>query len=205
MNADNPATPQARRARRFLLLLVALFAGPLVLAAVLVVSWRPEPGAQHGELLNPAQPLDSFQGQGDAGPVTLDSLRGHWWMVYPLADGACDARCEDALYYMHQIRVALGKDMDRVRNLALVAETAGAPSGLQSYEPLDLVRMAAGDVTGFGDAYPQPKPVGEAIYLVDPLGNLVLRYDVPVRSGDPQAGQGILKDLRRLLKYSKIG
>jgi len=37
------------------------------------------------------------------------------------------------------------------------------------------------------------------IYLVDPLGNLLMRYPTTVKPG------GMLKDLKRLLRLSKIG
>jgi hypothetical protein len=39
---------------------------------------------------------------------------------------------------------------------------------------------------------------GQAIFIVDPLGNVMMRYAAP-----PDM-RGILKDLERLLKYSWI-
>jgi len=46
---------------------------------------------------------------------------------------------------------------------------------------------------------PAARSPADHIYVIDPLGNLVLRY---ARDADPA---GIIKDLARLLKISRIG
>jgi hypothetical protein len=46
--------------------------------------------------------------------------------------------------------------------------------------------------------FPAPHAAADHIYLVDPLGNLMMRYP---RDADPRR---MVKDLARLLKHSKV-
>ena len=76
-------------------------AAPLVLGTVAyLLRWSPGAPSNYGELLPPA-------------PVPgLEPLRGKWVLVMFDA-AACDARCEQKLYFMRQVRRAQGKDMSR--------------------------------------------------------------------------------------------
>lgn len=58
VSVNPPSSPASWRQRWFLLLIIACFALPLVTAWLLVDRWRPAGSVQHGELLNPAHPLD---------------------------------------------------------------------------------------------------------------------------------------------------
>src|SRR6185503_13739144 len=111
-------------------------------------------------------------------------------------DGAaCDAYCEKKLYFMRQVRRTQGKEMERVERLWAVTD-GGKP------RPEVVAAIEGTRVFHLGDS-PSLKefpgnPV-EHIYLVDPLGNLMLRFP---RDPDPSR---MVKDLQRLLKYSRVG
>lgn len=51
----------------------------------------------------------------------------------------------------------------------------------------------------FAEQFPAPQSPSDHIYIVDPLGNLMLRFPA-----DPDP-KGIMKDMKQLLKASQIG
>jgi len=143
--------------------------------------WDVGSSSNYGELL-PPRPL--------AGPP-FEKLRGKWLLV--MVDAArCDARCERKLYYLRQLRRAQGKDMDRVERLWLVSDDAKPRAELlQAIEGTRVER--APELDAFAGA------PADHLYLVDPFGNLMLRWP---RDGDPSR---MLKDLQRLMKVAASG
>ena len=164
-----------------LALLVAACAAPFVLGWLAYeYRWVSGRTSNYGELLKP-RPVDG----------ALAPLRGKWVLV--TADGAaCSAACERKLYIVRQVRKAQGKEMDRIDRLWLL--TDGGKPRAELVAALDGGHVAAADARLLGAL---PNVVD--IYLVDPLGNLMMRF--PAKA-DPQK---MIKDLQRLLKYSSFG
>jgi hypothetical protein len=165
--------------RNKLLWVAVVCAAPLVLGtAAYLLRWSPGTPSNYGELLKPT-------------PVAgLEPLRGKWVLVMFDA-GACDAYCEKKLYYMRQVRRAQGKDMDRVERLWVIADRAKPRAEiLPGIEGTRFAVFAAKEFPG--------NPV-EHVYLVDPQGNLMMRFP---RDPDPSR---MIKDLQRLLRYSRAG
>jgi cytochrome oxidase Cu insertion factor (SCO1/SenC/PrrC family) len=190
------------RNRVFLLFLIALFIVPLLLAWSLVGYWQPGSTVNHGELLTPAQPIPHLQmQQADGRLLNKAYLQGHWTLTY--VDSVCEKPCRQALYKIRQVRLALGKDMYRAQILFMM--TKKPDSRLLNWLSQEHIVLTAGMADArtlhfFTQAFPDGiAAVGEWIYLIDPLGNLLMRYDVETNP------KGILEDLERLLKYSKIG
>ncbi len=185
--------------RLYLLFIVACFIVPLAAAGWLAGHWTPGHTVQHGELLHPARPLDFHW-------IALDghstALRGHWTLLYTGSARGCDARCHTALYDLRQVRLALGKEMSRVETVLLLD---GSPdAALRQWLAHEHATMTVGWADPGGqtpllEAFADADPTGGWIYLIDPLGNLLMRYPVTVEP------RGILKDLQRLLKWSRIG
>ena len=203
ISINSSSLPAIWRQRLFLLFVIACFVVPLATAWLLIGHWRPESSAQHGELLNPARPLPDLRFDSvDGHPLDGAGLRGRWVMAYVGSAAECDARCRTGLYDMRQVRLALGKDMERVKTVLLLD---GMPeTGLRQWLATEHAAMtvgAADDSTrnALIQAFGQPGRAGEWIYLLDPLGNLLMRYPVDTEP------RGLLKDLQRLLKWSKIG
>ena len=210
---NTPARALRARALRTLAGLAALFLLPLGLAffAYYGSGWRPAGRVNHGVLISPARPLP---------PVTLPRVslqlatgapeplgaaathgtpfRGHWSLVY-VGNGACDSACRQALYVMRQTRLALNHDMTRVQRLFLESGDCSACERLARADPgLDV--LDAGGAAGAALLREFPAPGREhSLFVVDPLGNLMMSYDV---RGDPH---GLLEDLKKLLKLSHIG
>ncbi|HEU0223902.1 MAG TPA: hypothetical protein VFR29_00540 [Steroidobacteraceae bacterium] len=182
-------TRERGRGHRQLLLVALLFLVPLGAAMWLYFSsgWRPAPGAQHGELIDPPRTLPST------------ALRGSWSLVL-LLTGPCDAACVASLEEMGRARLALDKDIPRVRRVLLHDGGCCAPGIAVLTEPDVLVLAAAGaDGESLRAPFPPAPDGGRRIYIVDPHGNLVMSYP------STGSGRGLLKDLERLLRLSRIG
>ncbi len=186
--------------RRQLLLLASLFLVPVLAATLLYLSaaWRPTTGAQHGLLLDPPRPLPEAPlvlPDGSAAPDPL--LRGRWSLVY-VGAGACDAACTTALVDMRQVRLALDKDAARVQRVFLYSGDCCGPAAAPESQP-GLLRVTAGAEQPLLAAFAAPPAGSGRIHVVDPLGNLLMSYP----PGTPP--RGILEDLERLLRLSRIG
>lgn len=200
--------PGQWRGRFMLLLLASLFFGPLLLASVWyghADRWPlPEQRANHGQLISPPQPLAGLQLQDLQGrPLAGDSFQGRWSLVYPGLP-TCDAECENLIYQTRQVRTALGKDTERVQRVYLLAEVPRDPARLEALRGLhpDLllaVLASPETVAQFPEADAEAPWSGQQLYVVDPLGNLMMRYDAT------QEPKDILADLKRLLRLSHIG
>jgi hypothetical protein len=162
--------------RNKLLWVLIVCAAPLVLGtAAYLFGWSPGGASNYGELLAP-KPVSGFE-----------ALRGKWVLV-AFDAAACDPYCEKKLYFMRQVRRAQGKEMDRVERLWVV--TDGGKPRAELLAAIEGTRIEKNQDKGF------PGKAVDHIYLVDPLGNLMMRFP---RDPDPSK---MLKDLQRLLKYS---
>lgn len=196
-----------KRGRRQFLALAALFFVPLAVAFWLYygpTGWRPVGGSNQGDLLEPARPLPSMAlPTPDGGATDPGLLRGRWTWLY-VGDGLCDDRCRKALYLTRQSRIALSKDMDRVQRVFLVTDRCCDRAFLAQEHP-DLVVALVGTAEAAALLEPFPVydgvPVGSAgrVYLVDPLGNLVMSYSAAAPD------KALLSDLKKLLRLSHIG
>jgi hypothetical protein len=200
-------TPASRRRSRAQLLgLAALFLVPVAISFWLYygTGWRPAGRTQHGELVSPARPLPALAlPKPDGTTTTADFLRGKWSLVY-VGDGGCGQACQATLHDSRQVRLALDKDTTRVQRVFLYGGSCCAPGWLEREHP-DLIAasVAGADAQPLLDMFrlgPGGDPMTEGrLYVVDPLGNLMMSY------GQGAAPKGVLKDLERLLKLSHIG
>ncbi|MGY3258810.1 hypothetical protein [Pseudomonas chlororaphis] len=193
MNPPNISEAQVphnrRRGRWQLLLIVAMVIGPMILATGMykLQFWVPESRSYHGELIG------NGQSRADIG-VQADETR---WQILVTAPRDCAVDCQQLVYLARQIQISLGRDASRASHALAAAQPLDTDyqaklqreyPQLQRY-PLDLPTFTKG-------ASDQGAPL---LWIVDPHGNLVLRYDARVK------GKDLLNDLRHLLKLSNIG
>jgi hypothetical protein len=199
-------TAAALRARnlRTLAVLAGLFLLPLALAFFTYYgsSWRPTRAVNHGTLISPVRPLPALSlPQVLPAPAAAEApalFRDQWSLVY-LGSGACAADCREALLVMRAARLALNADMSRVAPVFLVTGACCAREFLAREHPglrvLDAQDAAAEPLLrAFG-----AEDRAHALFVVDPLGNLMMRYDAR------QNSRGLLEDLQKLLRLSHIG
>jgi hypothetical protein len=102
------------------------------------------------------------------------------------------------------VRIALNKDIDRVQRLLVLTDT----DRLETLRPLlereyPQMMTATGTDPALSTFTRQFLESGygrdDWVFLIDPLGNLMMGFPPDL---DPR---GMLRDLKKLLKYSQIG
>ena len=205
-NVSRPDDRRTRRSRTQLVLIFALFLLPPVSAWV---AWKylgeQGVGRDH-QCRNPgfsgAAAATGRARPADGTALAEEELRGRWTYVL-FAPGDCDERCQQQLYLTRQIRLAMSKDIPRVQRLLVLAQQPAAEleSRLADEQP-DLRWVVRGEQADpllqqfRGDGF---CPTGEQYFLVDPLGNLMMYYNLEVPA------KGMMRDLQKLLKISQIG
>ena len=184
------------RGRLSLLLIAATAAAPVIAAYILFHFWRPSSFTNYGQLLPPASIADVSIGQADGREFRLDALKGKWVLLM-VDSGTCDGFCRQKLYKMRQVRLTQGKDMERIERAWLIDDEA-RPSGELAAE-YGGTRIVSARGSPLLSRLPADISVRDHIYVVDPLGNLMMRYP---RDADPNR---MKKDVTRLLKVSGVG
>ena len=198
-------TEQARKNSKNKAIVIGLFLLfflPILISWFLVFFTDYTPGGggtQHGILINPLRQLQDLELMD---PIVnrTSSLHGYWNMV-SVIDGDCDDTCINDLYRMRQIRLATGNEADRVQRVvyfsdALTASRAGELfngfSGqlLLPAENITADQLALFNVDGIDRQH--------SIYLIDPAGYIMMNYPAGTEPS------GIIKDMKRLLRISKL-
>lgn len=201
MQASNTTPPSPPKKSNWILFLVlAVCAAPMVLSYLTYYVIKPEGRTNYGDLIDPrAHPIPDLGSTAvDGKPATLDDFKGKWILLQVNA-GQCDKACEDKLYYMRQLRLTQGKEMERVERVWLITDAAALDTALmKKYDGTRLLRVDAKKLAAWlpVDAGTQ---ASDHLYMIDPLGNLMMRFPK-----DPDANK-IKKDITRLLKASGIG
>jgi hypothetical protein len=192
-DTSKPSIPPEARAkgRRTLLLLALVVITPVIASYSAYYFFPREQRTNYGELL--ATPAPALTGtRADGQPFALTQLKGKWVLAAG-APGACDASCVGALHATRQARTIQGREMERVQRVWLVTDdVVPEPALLAQHPDLMVVHVPRSAAAAL--------PVGaDRIYLIDPLGNLVLAFPA-----DPDIRK-VAKDIERVLKASRIG
>ena len=181
------------------LVIVALFALPIIASYLTYFVWPPKGGVKnYGALIKPETLPESLTltALESGAPTPLQTLRGKWLLVQVDA-ASCPPACEKKLYAMRQVRLMQGREQDRVLRLWLVEDgrTPAAPL-LQKYEGSLLFTDPSRSLIAKLARYFDPQ---QSIYLIDPRGNLMMRWPAEVDI------KRMHKDIERLLKASQMG
>lgn len=200
------ATAQTRPNRLPLIGLFALFAAPLAVAFWLYygTDWRPGQTTNHGELVSPVRTLPALPFAQPAARADVEKLFAGKWSLVVVADGNCDDACRNSLVYARQTFIGMGRLTARMQRVLLATGQCCDRGYLdKEHAGLQVVDLTGGDALGGGrdtllGAFPADRR-SEQIFVVDPLGNLMMRYDTRL---DPK---GLRQDLQKLLDLSHIG
>jgi hypothetical protein len=197
---ESKPSDSGKRSNRMLFIVLAVCAAPLILSYLSYYVIKPEGRTNYGDLIDPrAYPIPELGLQQlDGKPASLEQFAGKW-ILLQVDQAACAKPCADKLYYMRQLRLTQGKEMDRIERVWLVTDGAPLDTALmKQYDGTHLLRVDPKKLAAW-------LPVSEGtqaadhLYMIDPLGNLMMRFPK-----DPDANK-IKKDITRLLKASRIG
>jgi hypothetical protein len=198
-----PVPGQAQLQRRVsgrlkMLIVMLMCAAPVIASYFTYYVVRPEGRRNYGELIQPARTLPDVTGVAlDGTAVNLRSLKGQWLLV-SVAGGACGAACEKNIYLQRQLRESLGREKDRLDRVWLVTDDAPIAPDLQTQveaKALDAyaLRVPLASVAQWLEPT-AGQQLSEHLYLVDPVGNWMLRFPANIDAAKAK------RDMDRLLR-----
>jgi hypothetical protein len=191
---------QDHRQRRLLIGVALIFFAPLGLAFYLYYghgTWHPGARVNAGDLIQPALPLPSLAlPRLDSGATDPNFLKGKWTFLH-VVSGPCAEACRRRLYDTRQVRLALDRDMNRVQRVFIADSDCCDAQFLHQQHP-DLMTIRA-DAAAAPLLALLPGRDAPRVYLIDPLGNLMMSYAANAKP------KGMLEDMKRLLRLSSIG
>jgi len=196
VSSEQSADDSRRRSRRLALVILALCAAPFIAAWLAYFLWPPQSRVNYGDLIEVRPLADPVLRGIDAKPFRLSQFRGKW-ILLQLDSGDCREDCRKKLVYMRQVRLALGKDAERLERVWLLTDGSVPDAALLREFQGTFVAHAAG--SALLSEFPAAQDASGHIYVVDPLGNLMLRFPA-----DPDPRR-MLKDMTRLLSVSRVG
>lgn len=205
-----PSPELARKNRRLLLILLASFVVPFLIGDLAYrMEWYKGAQVNKGQLMDPPASFADFQARDERG-TRLDSgfAKKSWWLLY-VVPPQCEAACRNRLFQMRQVRRALGKEAERVKQvLVMSASSTPAVEALLQEEFSGFMRVHA-EAENLDSALKgvtaQASRAGQ-LYIMDPMGWIMLAYAAePDEKASVVKAEEILQDLRKLLKASRIG
>lgn len=190
--------------RLALVIIASLFILPLALAWLMysgVIDYDPVETRNLGELVEPPVPVSfetlEWYGPENSGDRTLE---GHWVILYALPETCADPCLEQATS-LRQVHRAAGRNQSRLRLLLLGETMPDIDSRLEMISgdflrATDRERSLVPELERIASS--QGAGVKGSVYLIDPLGNIMLFYAAGFDPND------LKKDLKRLLTWSKL-
>lgn len=194
------AAPPSRPGSQWKLLAIVLICSlPVLISYYAYFVVRPEGRAAYGELITPARPVPEATGTDLEGlSMPLSALKKQWLLVV-VAGGNCPESCSRELYLQRQLREMLGKDKARVDRVWLINDDAPVPQELRRHLGDTTVRRVSPAVLEAWFGAPSTQALTDHFYVVDPLGNAMMRMATNM---DAAAAAKARRDLDRLLRAS---
>jgi len=183
---------QRRKGRMTFIFIALLFFGPFVLAALAFrLNWVPNSDqVNRGALVQSERPLSekAYSVDGRDEQVTFREF----WTIAIFVPDACTDTCKQLVDQVEIVHFRLNRDIERAQ-LVLVNDqnTSTSPFARKISSGLDTDQTIA--------SFKDLKLETSGVYMIDPRGFPVSHYAL---DSDPKDLQ---KDLKRLLKYSRIG
>ena len=187
--------------------LIGIFAVALVPVALAFLMYFggfavPSNKTNKGDLIWP--PVEaSVLGRGNGTLEALVTSKPNWYLMLS-GTGVCDERCEELAQTIRQVNVSMGREMERVSRVVLSEAMMSDPVRLRERFPeLMFVKAGSEQLAKFEGIVSDKGAAVESgvwsVWLVDPLGNILIHY------GSAHDGYDMIDDLKKLLKLSNIG
>ena len=197
LNTEVRAASRTRIGRVKMLVVLLICAAPVIASYLTFYVVRPEGRRNFGELIDPQRSLPDAMGSTlDGKAVNLKALKGQWLLV-SVSPAACAEQCARHLYLQRQLREGLGKEKDRLDWVWLVNDAAPvAPALLPALKEATVVRVPPSELSQWLVPH-AGHALEDHLYLVDPLGNWMMRFPANL---DAQGATNVKRDLDRLLR-----
>lgn len=196
---ENMNEPAARNPYTVWFVVLA-FVAPVVLAYVMFFFGNVSSFTNKGEILSPVIDITALKLRDDKGVLLSEKELRYKWRLISFVGSDCDKACNSRLYDSRQLHKTLGKNQRRVLRMIVHLQPPG--------EVLDklIAKEYANAINVYGDEKTISAALGESseiseneIYIMDPMGNIMMRFT------QDQPTKDIKKDLGKLLKASQIG
>lgn len=199
--SGQPPSSQKPRSIAPLIWIIVISLIPVVAAFVVYYNpaLQPEGHTNYGNFVQPQRPLpgpDALKVTTlDGQPFDLETIKGQW--VFVTADNAsCEEDCAKKLFIIRNVHAMTGKNVERLTRVWFVTDNEPVPEKvLEAYKGTLMLRA---DPAQLGQ-YLDKDGLEQFIWIIDPLGNLMMQYPQ-----DPDPLQ-LRKDIGKLLHNSRIG
>ncbi len=175
---------------------MALMVAPIALSYLLFFWGAPSNSVNYGELIEVKVLPDVVLHKTNGETFNISQLRGKWIML-TVDSGVCNEACRKKLYYMRQVRLMQKNEMERIERVWLIDDAKIPENGIiKDFKGTVLINAKNSEIL---KEIPAKLSQRDHIYMIDPLGNLMMRFPKDV---NPSL---MAKDIKRLLKVSQIG
>jgi len=185
-----------------LLFILIIFTFPFIISYFILDDYNSGQDLQttnYGEFIDPPINIKSINTPVFDKEEDPEDVFNKKWTLIQFESNICSKRCSDTTFLLKQINIALGKDMKRIQRVFLSynkMESIGISTMIDNYPNLILINNEPRDLHIMINKISNNE---SAVLLVDPLGNVILKYR------DDFNGKKLLKDLKKLLKLSRVG
>ena len=187
-------------------LVMLVCAAPVLASYLTYYVIRPDGRRNFGDLIEPQRPMPAWEVLLLAQPddktigktVPLDSFKGQWLLV-SVGSGACDQACAHTLYLQRQLQTSLGKESDRLDRVWIVTDNLPIDTTLRSHWGSGTVLQVSATQLGTWLQAQAGKSLSDHLYLVDPMGNWMMRFPPQL---DLSSAAKAKRDLERLMRAS---
>ena len=192
-------SPRNTSGRWKMMAVLLVCAAPVLLSYFTYYVIRPDGRRNYGELIDPQRSLPGMRTESlDGKPGELRALKDQWLLI-SVGSGSCEQACQQRLYYQRQLREALGKEKDRLDWVWLVNDAAAVDSRLRPALASSTVLRVPADALAQWLQPAAGQRLEDHLYLVDPLGNWMMRFPATM---DAAGAARAKRDLDRLLRAS---
>ena len=188
--------------KKTLLMMIFVFVAPIVIGAIMFLNAdnlkMGSSTVNYGQLITPPVLINVKGIQVDNQAADVEKTAREKWTLLYLTPEVCDEKCSARIDLLKRLRLVTNENMRRIRTLAVFPQAPANQEKLEFDNPDLVIGVRGVDSSAFMAQF--PKLDENPVYLIDPIGNLMMYY-----SGDTPDIKRMLKDLKRILKYSHIG
>jgi hypothetical protein len=197
-----------QRSRWKLFAVLAVCASPLIASYFTYYVIKPKGGVtNYGALIDPRQyPIPAMASTTlDGKPARLEDYKGKWIML-KVGPSDCLQECQDQLFAMRQLRTMQGTEMERIERVWMITDDQPLETMLlRVNDGTRMLRAPAAVLEKWLPLEGSADRASDHVYLLDPLGNLMMRFPKGAVSSDIEKVKRVHKDIAKLLKASAIG